>query len=175
MVQLPTTALSTAPASPVVAASPRLSSEALRAFTGLPLVQRRLAIGRVLLHVDEADIAYKGLIRAARSHPRDAGIQLRIADALVLLQRRPQALRRYARASALTSQRAVRASALLDSAYSCQQFAVCARSARARRSRPCGSGGQRQPRANRAARQDRGDAGSNLRHVRRRGQSHTAI
>jgi tetratricopeptide (TPR) repeat protein len=110
-------ALSVTPAGRVVAASPRLSGEALRAFAGLSLVQRRLAVARVLLHVDQADIAYEGLIRAARSHPRDAGVQLRIADALVLLQRRPQALRRYARACALTSQPAVRASALLDSAH----------------------------------------------------------
>jgi tetratricopeptide (TPR) repeat protein len=109
--------LSAAPAGPVVAASPSLSGEALRAFAKLPLVQRRLAIARVLLHVDQADIAYQGLMRAARSHPRDAGLQLRIADALVLLQRRPQALRRYARASVLSSQPAVRASALLDSAH----------------------------------------------------------
>jgi tetratricopeptide (TPR) repeat protein len=110
-------ALFAAPAGRAVTASPRLSGEASRAFAALPLVQRRLAIARVLLHVDQADFVYEGLIRAARSHPRDAGIQLRIADALVLLQRRPQALRRYARASALTSQPAVRASALLDSAH----------------------------------------------------------
>lgn len=119
--QLPATAkdaaLSAAPAGPVAAASPSLTREALKAFAEIPLVQRRLAIGRVLLHVDQAEIAYHGLMRAARSHPRNAGLQFRTADALVLLQRRPQALRRYARASALSSEPAVRASALLDSAH----------------------------------------------------------
>ena len=88
-----TAVLSAAQAGPVVTASSSLSGEALRAFAGLSLVQRRLTIARVLLHVDQADIAYKGLMRAARSDPRDAGIQLRMADALVLLQRRPQALK----------------------------------------------------------------------------------
>lgn len=101
----------------MAAASPSLTREALKAFAETPLVQRRLAVGRVLLHVDQADIAYHGLMRAARSHPRDAGIQFRIADALVLLQRRPQALRHYARVNALSSKPAVRASALLDSAH----------------------------------------------------------
>jgi tetratricopeptide (TPR) repeat protein len=110
-------ALSAAPAGPVIAATSSLSGEASKAFAEVPLVQRRLAIARVLLHVDQADIAYKGLMRAARSHPRDAGLQLRIADALVLLQRRPEALRHYARASGLSSQPAVRASALLASAH----------------------------------------------------------
>lgn len=40
-----------------------------------------------------------------------------IADALVLLQRRPAALRRYARATAMTAEAGTRASALLSSAH----------------------------------------------------------
>ena len=110
-------ALSAVPARPVSPALSGLSAEVLTAFAGLPLVQRRLAVARVLLQVDQADMAYSGLVRAARSHPNFAGIQLRAADALVLLQRRPQALRRYARVCALTSQPSVQASALLNSAH----------------------------------------------------------
>jgi tetratricopeptide (TPR) repeat protein len=110
-------AVSAAPARPAVAAPRTLSGAPLSAFAELSLIRRRLAIARVLLHVHQPGIAYQGLVRAARSHPRNAGIQLRAADALVLLQRRPQALRRYARASTLTTQPAVRASALLNSAH----------------------------------------------------------
>ena len=64
-------ALSAAPAGPVAAVGLSLSGGARRAFAGLPLVQRRLAIARVLLHVDQADIAYQGLIRTgAVTSPR---------------------------------------------------------------------------------------------------------
>jgi tetratricopeptide (TPR) repeat protein len=110
-------ALAAAPARIAAGTYLSLSDEASTVFAGIPLVQRRLAVARVLLHVDQADIAYKGLVRAARSYPRNASVQLRMADALVVLQRRPQALRRYARASALASHPAIRASALLNSAH----------------------------------------------------------
>jgi tetratricopeptide (TPR) repeat protein len=93
-----------------------LSDTAQMAFQKLPLVKRRLAVAPVLLHVNKADAACEGLKRALASHRRDPGIQLRLADALMLLQRRPEAVRHYARLPALTADPALRASALLGSA-----------------------------------------------------------
>jgi tetratricopeptide (TPR) repeat protein len=94
-----------------------LTSEPRAAFRRVKLIQRRLAVARVLLHLGQAAAAYEGLLRATRSHPRDPQLQLMIADALVLLQRRPAALRRYARVAAMAADPEARASALLSSAH----------------------------------------------------------
>ena len=94
-----------------------LSGEPLAAFRGVRLLERRLAVSRVLLHIGQAEAAREGLLRTAGSHRRDPQIQLRIADALVMLQQRPAALRRCARAAALAVDPGTRASALLGSAH----------------------------------------------------------
>jgi tetratricopeptide (TPR) repeat protein len=92
--------------------SPAIEDE----FRRLSLVGRRLAVGRVLIHVDQSHGAYEGLRRAARSHRDDPRLPLEIADALTVLQRRPQALRSYSRAIRLSTVPEFRASALLGSA-----------------------------------------------------------
>jgi tetratricopeptide (TPR) repeat protein len=95
--------------------SANLSDTGRTAFKKLPLAKRRLAVARVLLHVDQAELACQGLIRAMALHRGDPGIQLRLADALTLLQRRPEALRHYGRVSRLTADPGLCSSALLGS------------------------------------------------------------
>ncbi len=94
-----------------------LPAAALEAFRRVPVVQRRLAVARVLLHIDQAESAREGLARAARSHPRHAGIQLMLGNCSVQLRRRRSAVGHYGRALALATDPAVRASALLNSAH----------------------------------------------------------
>jgi hypothetical protein len=73
-----------------------LTAPALAGFRRISLIERRLAVARVLLHIGQAETAREGLVRAARSHRADPEIQLMIADALVALQQRTAALRHYA-------------------------------------------------------------------------------
>jgi tetratricopeptide (TPR) repeat protein len=94
-----------------------LTGEPLAAFRRVRLTERRLAVARVLLHAGQPEMAREGLLRAARSQPRDPRIQLMIADALVTLQQWSAALRRYARAATMTADPRIRSSALLGSAH----------------------------------------------------------
>jgi tetratricopeptide (TPR) repeat protein len=112
VISMGTTMHSTTPQSAV----PRLPSAIEEDFRKLPLVERRLAVGRVLIHVDQSQAAYLGLRRAAHSHPRDPRIPLEIADTLTILQRRKQALRSYSRSLDLSTSPENRASALLGTA-----------------------------------------------------------
>ncbi len=57
------------------------------------------------------------MLRTARSHSRDPQVQLMIADELVVLKRRPAALRRYAQVTSMASDAGTRASALLSGAH----------------------------------------------------------
>jgi tetratricopeptide (TPR) repeat protein len=94
-----------------------LTGKPLAAFRGLKLIERRLAVARVLLHIGQPEMVRAGLLRVARSHPHDPRTHLMIADALVMLQERSAALRRYAQAAAMTTDPRIRSSALLGSAH----------------------------------------------------------
>jgi tetratricopeptide (TPR) repeat protein len=93
-----------------------LTDEAVRAYRKIPLLDRRLAVARVLVHCNQTRDAYDGLLRCARSWPREPRVQLRIAAAAEVLQRRSDALRRFARVTASATDPGQRASAWLGRA-----------------------------------------------------------
>ncbi|RSD16344.1 hypothetical protein EIY87_22080 [Amycolatopsis eburnea] len=94
-----------------------LSTAAQTAFDAVSLRDRRLALARVLVHCNEAEYAYNGLRKCVRSWPQDARVVLRMAATAEVVQRRPEALRRYARATLLTVDPVLKASALLGRAH----------------------------------------------------------
>jgi len=94
-----------------------VTSSALAEFREIGLIERRLAVARILLHIGQAKTAHEGLLRAARSHRDNPQIQLMIADSLVSLQQRSASLRRYSKAAAMSTDPRIRASAMLGSAH----------------------------------------------------------
>jgi len=93
-----------------------MTPQAEAAFGRIRLVDRRLAVARVLMHIKEAAAVTAGLRATNRSHRGDARVHLRTAEALVMVGDRRRALQSYLRAERLAHSPQQRASALLGSA-----------------------------------------------------------
>lgn len=98
-------------AGPVASMSP----ETQAAFKSLSLLDKRLALARVLMQVNDGAAALAGLRMTNRSHPGDARVHMRSAEALGMIGHRSQALRSYRRAAQLADGPQQRASSLLGS------------------------------------------------------------
>lgn len=105
-----------------IAAPAIFTPEADAAFQQVQLVDKRLAVARVLLHINQPKAALDGLRATARSARGDARVRLRTAEALTMLGEPRKALQQYRRGADLADEPQQLSSALLGSASALAGF-----------------------------------------------------